>query len=261
MVTGEHPPGSLLPSEAQLIERYKVSRPTVRKAVEALRTHGLIDVIHGKGSFVRGTPASPAATLARTVSKSGSRCQLPADQWAQIEKATIYRTQTDETTGPLLELDQAEELFGVDRSTPLPDHRHQSDEPARSRAQLDRLRAPSRACTQEAFMNIAALALSVIALIVALYTSYRQRQLSRHANSISVLVDLFREHRGERMAEAREFVYKELPSYDPSSGLASLPKEKQALVRELAWFMTTWVCSWLTTLSISVQFPAISADQ
>lgn len=46
------PPGTLLPSEAQLQERYGVSRSVVRQALGALSSEGLIDRGRGRGSTV-----------------------------------------------------------------------------------------------------------------------------------------------------------------------------------------------------------------
>src|SRR5487761_137089 len=54
---GQYPPGSLLPSEHQLVTDFGVSRPTIVKALSALRQDGWIDTQQGKGSFVRGRPA------------------------------------------------------------------------------------------------------------------------------------------------------------------------------------------------------------
>lgn len=76
IAAGEYRPGAPLPSEAQLIERYQVSRSTVRKAISALRAEGLIEVIHGKGSYVRALPAL-AVTIERTVTRSG-KASAPA---------------------------------------------------------------------------------------------------------------------------------------------------------------------------------------
>lgn len=112
---GEYLPGSLLPSEAQLSARYKVSRPTVRQAIAALRTEGLIDVVNGKGSYVRAHTNRPTRTIGRTITRTGDHYGTPADDWPEAEPATVYRTHTDATTGPLLGLESDEPLIGCDR--------------------------------------------------------------------------------------------------------------------------------------------------
>src|SRR5258708_13489115 len=55
--SGEYAPGLLLPSEHQLVDSFGVSRPTIVKALSALRQDGWIDTQLGRGSFVRGRPA------------------------------------------------------------------------------------------------------------------------------------------------------------------------------------------------------------
>jgi len=55
--SGDYPPGTLLPSEAQLIHEFSVSRPTVVAALRVLREQGWIESQQGKGRFVRGRPA------------------------------------------------------------------------------------------------------------------------------------------------------------------------------------------------------------
>jgi len=44
--------GARLPSETELMESYKTSRGTVRKAIEQLQERGFAQKIHGKGTFV-----------------------------------------------------------------------------------------------------------------------------------------------------------------------------------------------------------------
>jgi GntR family transcriptional regulator len=62
---GEYPPGTLLPSEHQLVASFEVSRPTIVKALSSLRQDGWIDTQQGKGSFVRGRPALADAERTR----------------------------------------------------------------------------------------------------------------------------------------------------------------------------------------------------
>ena len=62
---GQYPPGSLLPSEHQLVSDFGVSRPTIVKALSALRQDGWIDTQQGRGSFVRGRPALADAERTR----------------------------------------------------------------------------------------------------------------------------------------------------------------------------------------------------
>ncbi len=54
---GAYLPGSRLPTEAALCERFGVSRPTVRAAVKELDVLGLVQTRHGVGTFVRNRPS------------------------------------------------------------------------------------------------------------------------------------------------------------------------------------------------------------
>jgi len=45
-------PGDRLPTEAELVEEYGVSRPTVRQALKVLEAQGLVQIHHGRGTFV-----------------------------------------------------------------------------------------------------------------------------------------------------------------------------------------------------------------
>src|SRR5215468_5680183 len=56
--SGAYPPGSLLPSENQLIAEFGVSRTTVTRALHLLRQDGWIESQQGRGTFVRGRPAA-----------------------------------------------------------------------------------------------------------------------------------------------------------------------------------------------------------
>jgi DNA-binding FadR family transcriptional regulator len=53
IIAGVYPPGSRLPSEASLLERFKVSRPTLREAFRVLAAKGLIVSRQKVGTSVR----------------------------------------------------------------------------------------------------------------------------------------------------------------------------------------------------------------
>lgn len=57
---GRWPPGTVMPSEAELVARFGVSRMTVNRALRELQTEGLVDRVQGVGTF--------AATLNRVSS-------------------------------------------------------------------------------------------------------------------------------------------------------------------------------------------------
>jgi len=50
--SGEHPPGSQLPSERELMTRWGVGRPAIREAMQALQQMGLIRISHGERARV-----------------------------------------------------------------------------------------------------------------------------------------------------------------------------------------------------------------
>ncbi|MEV8308496.1 winged helix-turn-helix domain-containing protein [Streptomyces flavidovirens] len=49
---GELPPGSPVPSEKELVERYGVARNTVRSALAVLRDNGLVYTVPSRGTYV-----------------------------------------------------------------------------------------------------------------------------------------------------------------------------------------------------------------
>ena len=45
-------PGDRLPTEAELVDEYQLSRPSVRQALKILEAQGLVQIHHGRGTFV-----------------------------------------------------------------------------------------------------------------------------------------------------------------------------------------------------------------
>jgi GntR family transcriptional regulator len=98
ITTGALPPASPLPSEAQLIAAYGISRTTARAAINALREEGLVTVLHGKGSFVRRATDRPAHTHTRAITTSPeghgyTDTDTDAAGWTPVEDASTYRTE------------------------------------------------------------------------------------------------------------------------------------------------------------------------
>ena len=56
ILTGQLAPGALLPSERELIERYKTSKSTASKSIALLQAEGLVSTEFGRGTFVRSRP-------------------------------------------------------------------------------------------------------------------------------------------------------------------------------------------------------------
>ena len=67
IATRRLPHGERLPSEKDLSERFGVSQPTVREAIRALETLGLVEVLHGNGSFVRSQGDYALASALQTL--------------------------------------------------------------------------------------------------------------------------------------------------------------------------------------------------
>lgn len=53
IVAGEWPPGSAIPAEQTLAAEHGVALGTMRRALDLLAEQGLVDRIHGRGTFVR----------------------------------------------------------------------------------------------------------------------------------------------------------------------------------------------------------------
>ncbi|MGH3763777.1 MAG: GntR family transcriptional regulator [Pseudonocardiaceae bacterium] len=98
ITSGALAPGAWLPSEAQVMQIYQVSRYAAREAIKRLAGEGLIIVMDGKGSYVRNRRDRAAHADTR-----GLRCDIDphghvrymdaeADHWHTTEEQDRYRT-------------------------------------------------------------------------------------------------------------------------------------------------------------------------
>ena len=77
-------PGDKLPSEAELIKQFNVSRVTARGAIKDLQAEGLIVTRQGKGSFVRNREATrrlPAGRYRAELEYAAKRVAEPATSY------------------------------------------------------------------------------------------------------------------------------------------------------------------------------------
>lgn len=88
---GEHPPGSVIPSEVVLQQRFTVSRTTVRRAVAQLTAEGLIEPIRRRGTVVRERPIRRRVTRSRTVFRDqiGYFFDVTAQGWRPVQPPTV----------------------------------------------------------------------------------------------------------------------------------------------------------------------------
>lgn len=98
------------PTDRELVERYGVSRHTVREAVRRLRTRGVIERHRGRGSFVRGReftqPVGTLYSLFRAVESTGRE---------QVSDVLAFEEATDEVVAQRLGLEPGAPLVRLER--------------------------------------------------------------------------------------------------------------------------------------------------
>lgn len=90
IAVGSRAPGSLLPSEKALGRRWKVSRPTVARALRDLQALGLVERRRGSGSFVRPQAAATSPVVGLFVN-SLSPTEIMEPLCAEITRALEER--------------------------------------------------------------------------------------------------------------------------------------------------------------------------
>jgi len=78
ILAGEWPPGSALPAESLLASQHQVALGTMRRALEQLVQQGLVERLHGKGTFVRQGIAG--ASMLRFFRFDGGGGEAPASR-------------------------------------------------------------------------------------------------------------------------------------------------------------------------------------
>ena len=110
ILAGEYGPGSVIPSETTLMQRYGVARNTVRLAMTMLREEGLVVTHHGRGTFVRDALPIRRISSERYRQAAGtSEAALPAPGWVE------YRVEANYDEVPANE--RVAVLLGVEQGT------------------------------------------------------------------------------------------------------------------------------------------------
>jgi GntR family transcriptional regulator len=81
----QYPVGSRIPSEQELVERFAVSRATVREALKGLVQAGQLDCRHGKGYFV----LSPESFIHKPVTQLQSVTELMDEMGYPVENRVL----------------------------------------------------------------------------------------------------------------------------------------------------------------------------
>lgn len=81
IVCGKMPPGSQMPSEAEVVTRWHVSRITARRAFAVLEQEWLVEVVPGRGRWVRAADNPRTDSSLYHQVASAIRAQIAADSY------------------------------------------------------------------------------------------------------------------------------------------------------------------------------------
>jgi GntR family transcriptional regulator len=104
------PPGSALPSERELAERYGLARMTVRGEVERLTAEGSVYRLHGRGTFVAEPRIAQAGALTSFTEDMLARGQVPGSTVTSSELVAA-----DGFLAGTLEVKAGDACFRLDR--------------------------------------------------------------------------------------------------------------------------------------------------
>jgi GntR family transcriptional regulator len=111
IVDGKHKPGDMLPPESELVERYQLSRTTVRQVLDILVNEGLIYRQQGRGTFVAHPTLEQG--LVRVLSFTQDMRQRGCTPGTQI--LFSGHVPAPEDIAQALEIEPGEELARLDR--------------------------------------------------------------------------------------------------------------------------------------------------
>ncbi|MEV7412950.1 GntR family transcriptional regulator [Streptomyces sp. NPDC056956] len=116
ILSGTYPAGQPLPSEESLAKQYGVTRPTVRQGIAELRAAGLVEVMMGRGMFVRSPHSRPSLTRPRGVRREPDGRYVETDglRWDDAEEPVATRTDAPLALADLLRIPPGEPMYTYD---------------------------------------------------------------------------------------------------------------------------------------------------
>jgi GntR family transcriptional regulator len=151
---GDLAAGDWLPSEAQLMETFGVSRYSAREAIKRLASEGLVVVVDGKGSYVRARAERARHDDPRTLTTTGDGAlhDETLDTWQPAEEPVTYRANAGVDLALALGIPEHTPLFARDCVLENTGTGHQARTGhtggAGGRRMLHRLYLPMATCTR-----------------------------------------------------------------------------------------------------------------
>jgi len=108
---GKYRPGQRMPSEAELMRAYGVSRMTVRLAIDGLEKQGYVTKVQGRGTFVR------KRKIVQELSAISSWSENLRTQGLQVESRLLKKAEiaADEDAAEKLEVPAGTPLYYIER--------------------------------------------------------------------------------------------------------------------------------------------------
>jgi DNA-binding FadR family transcriptional regulator len=110
---GDYVPGSRLPPERELAERFNVSRPTIREAIIALEVRGKVEVKTGSGVYVLESAISAAVSEINAFELTQARALIEGEV-AAMAAQTINDEELDELEKSLTMMKEGEDVHAAD---------------------------------------------------------------------------------------------------------------------------------------------------